>query len=52
MGVTFFARDPLRSYFDECQKNENYFLNIYILIVIAVDETVIFLLQFISRWKT
>ena len=23
---TYFARDPLRSYFDECQKNEIYFL--------------------------
>ena len=28
-GVTNFALDPLRSYFDDCQKNENYFLNIY-----------------------
>ena len=26
-GVTYFARDPLCSYFDECQKNEIYFLN-------------------------
>ena len=26
-GVTYFARDPLRSYFDEQQKNEIYFLN-------------------------
>ena len=25
--VTYFARDPMRSYFDECQKNEIYFLN-------------------------
>ena len=24
--VTYFARDPLRSYFDEPQKNEIYFL--------------------------
>ena len=29
-GVTYFARDLLRSYFDEQQKNEIYFLNIYI----------------------
>ena len=29
-GVTYFALDPLRSYFDDCQKNENCFLfNIY-----------------------
>ena len=27
LGVTYFARDPLRSYFDEPQKNEIYFLN-------------------------
>ena len=27
--VTYFARDPLRSYFHEPQKNEIYFLNIY-----------------------
>ena len=26
-GVTYFARDPLRSYIDEPQKNETYFLN-------------------------
>ena len=26
-GVTYFARDPMRSYFDERQKNEIYFLN-------------------------
>ena len=26
-GVTYFARDPLRSYFHEPQKNEIYFLN-------------------------
>ena len=25
-GVTYFARDPLRSYFDEQQKNEIHFL--------------------------
>ena len=30
-GVIYFARDLLRSYFHEQQKNENYFLNIYIL---------------------
>ena len=28
-GVTYFARDPLRSYFDECQE-KNVFLNIAI----------------------
>ena len=28
-GVTYFARDPLRSYFDEPQKNEIYFLTEY-----------------------
>ena len=27
LGVTYFARDPLRSYFHEPQKNEIYFLN-------------------------
>ena len=26
-GVTYFARNPLRSYFHEPQKNEIYFLN-------------------------
>ena len=26
-GVTYFSRDPLRSYFHEPQKNEIYFLN-------------------------
>ena len=26
-GVTFFVRDPLRSYFDEQRKNEVYVLN-------------------------
>ena len=30
LGVIYFARDLLRSYFDEQQKNEIYFLNIYI----------------------
>ena len=25
-GVTYFAQDPLRSYFDQTQKNEIYFL--------------------------
>ena len=30
-GVTYFARDPLRSYFNEPAKNEIYFLNIYSL---------------------
>ena len=29
-GVAYFARDPLRSHFHEPQKNEIYFLNIYI----------------------
>ena len=29
-GVIYFAWDLLRSYFDEQQKNEIYFLNIYI----------------------
>ena len=29
LGVTYFARDPLRSYFFEPQKNEFYFLNGY-----------------------
>ena len=28
LGVTYFARDPLHSYFDEYQKNEIYFLNV------------------------
>ena len=28
LGVTYFARDPLRSYFDEPQKNEIHFLNV------------------------
>ena len=28
LGVTYFARDPLRSYFHEPQKNEIYFLNV------------------------
>ena len=28
LGITYFAWDPLRSYFDEQQKNEIYFLNI------------------------
>ena len=27
LGVTYFARDQLRSYFDEPQNNEIYFLN-------------------------
>ena len=27
-GVTYFARDPLRSFFHDPQKNEIYFLNI------------------------
>ena len=27
LGVTYFARDPLCPYFDECQKNDIYFLN-------------------------
>ena len=26
-GITYFARDPLRPYFQEPQKNEIYFLN-------------------------
>ena len=38
-SVTYFALDPLRSYFDEPQKTEIYFLNIYIFIAIALDET-------------
>ena len=25
-GITYFAQDPLRSYFDECQKNKIHFL--------------------------
>ena len=29
-GIIYFTRDLLRSYFDEQQKNEIYFLNIYI----------------------
>ena len=29
-GVIYFARDLLRSYFDEQKKNEIYFLTIYI----------------------
>ena len=28
----YFARDPLRSYFDECQKNEIYFVIIHLFI--------------------
>ena len=28
MGVTYFARAPLRSYFHDLQKNEIYFLNV------------------------
>ena len=30
LGVIYFAQDLLRSYFDEQQKNEIYFLNINI----------------------
>ena len=26
-GITYFAYDPLHSFFDEAQKNEIYFLN-------------------------
>ena len=29
LGVTFFTGDPLRSYFDEQQKNEFYFLIVF-----------------------
>ena len=29
LGVSYFARDPLCSYFNEWQKNEIYFLNEY-----------------------
>ena len=28
LGITYFARNPLRSYFHEPQKNEIYFLNV------------------------
>ena len=27
LNAIYFARGPLRSYFDQCQKNEIYFLN-------------------------
>ena len=28
-GITYFEQDPLQTYFDECQENEIYFLNIW-----------------------
>ena len=44
-GVTYFARDPLRSYFDEQQRNEIYFLlsaSIYVPLYTYLN----------TKWKT
>ena len=38
-GITYFARDPLRSYFHEPQKNEIYFLNILTEQTLDVTQT-------------